>query len=340
MSELNKILKVLTLAAVIVISLQLISAYILWPTYNPSLGEITKRLKNTDVVFFSDSSDKNVAPSDGLRSEAISQVLANGISPYTLEAIAEPAYHLHTFQAFTKYISRLPHRPKLALYSINARSFSSEYYLRPGYVFPALCKELELGPVLFRAFIRPLHIFGWKYKEESFPHGTFPVTYEGKIIGTPNQLDALKGIKNPTDEQKKLWIEYAYGYPLTTEHPLIQSIKSIIRTAKLAGIEPLFYFTPVDISTGSKWFGSQFSTLISSRMDLIIKVIQEENGSYLDLSHSLTNSNYFNHHNIVAEHLTYLGRDFVGHTLAKKVNEILADKPATKFAIKMALDLD
>ena len=109
MSELNKILNVLTLAAVIVISLQLISASILWPTYNPTLGGITKRLKNADVVFFSDSTDKNVAPSDGQRTEAISQVLANGISPYTLEAIAEPAYHLHTFQAFTKYISRLPH---------------------------------------------------------------------------------------------------------------------------------------------------------------------------------------------------------------------------------------
>lgn len=277
--------------------------------------------EKTEILYLGDCTDYSPAKKEKDK-RAISQMLMDTNPHRRIKSITHPAYQLDIYLEFCRYIVKQGHRPQVIIIPINLRSFSPQWDRMPHYQF-----ELEkiilrggIGSRLLYAFYQPLSIFHYDFRritrEEYFNTSVFDGERQvGKIkdfvtVGPGENLEKII--------RKKLLLSYMYG--LEESHRKVKSMLEIARLLSAHHIRLIFYFTPIDIETGERYFPGRFARQIKRNVDLIDKLLAGQGVRVLDLSRGLGSDSFSCRHWVSpSERLREKGRLYV----ARQLNQLL-----------------
>jgi hypothetical protein len=119
-------------------------------------------------------------------------------------------------------------------------------------------------------------------------------------------------------ESRREWISCLYLYRLREDHPLIESLRVVSSSLRKAGVEPLFFVTPIDHETGTAWYGPDFRPRVSANVAVIQDVLSDCGARVIDMSFDL-GRDAFAYSTIPNEHLKEYGRRHVARRLAEAI---------------------
>jgi len=283
-----------------------------------------------EVIYFGDST-----LTYPLGQVTTGEILQEMLPNTTVGQIAHPAYNLDLYLHYVRYILRAPRRPRVVIVPINMRSFSPEWDMRPGYQFEEEKKTLALGPVLARILARPLAILGAFRSPISQAVFLNTTVYNGDTpIGTVadferlTEQDALGEHQRntefayhdvlPSEDDAAAMAQaliYRYMTGLTPDQRQLRAMREIARLGDEAGVQVLFYVTPVNYQQGQRFVGDAFRTALREKVDLVQSVLGgEPNASLLDLSFDLEAFAF-----VDMEHMREAGKTYVAEQLALAV---------------------
>jgi acetyl esterase/lipase len=280
-----------------------------------------------DVIYFGDST--LIYP---LGQVTTGEILQEMLPNATVGEIAHPAYNLDLYLHYVRYILRAPRQPRVIIVPVNMRSFSPEWDMRPGYQFEEEKKTLALGPVLARVLARPLAILGAFRSPISQAAFLNTTVYNGDTpIGTVADLervteqDALGELQRDTEfsyhdvlpseddaEAMAQALIYRYTTRLTPDHRQLRALREIARLCDKAGVQVVFYVTPINYQQGQRFVGDAFRTTLRGKIDLVQSVLAGgTDAPLLDLGFDLEAFAF-----VDMEHLRESGKTYVAEQLA------------------------
>ncbi|HOY09534.1 MAG TPA: hypothetical protein PLB05_05595 [Candidatus Omnitrophota bacterium] len=272
-----------------------------------------------DVIYFGDSTLNWTAPSDRLKLSM--PALLKALLPGSVVVkLVHPSYQMAIYKENLRFFILKKYYPKCVIFPINLRSFSPIWEWQPLWQFE---EEVTLINSMLEGWIwfyKPLTVFKLNHlKLTGYEYLRKKVYMGDKEVGRVRDFDNLDYF-TATDENIRRQMVVRYMYPLSEDHRFIRSMLEIVRMSKAAGIEPVFYITPIDFQTGVRYVGPAFTDQVEKNVAFIQQVLSAEGVEALDLSRSL-GTKYFSWPEDVPtvlypnEHLKLRGRIFVVENL-------------------------
>ena len=283
-----------------------------------------------DVIYFGDSTLKWTAPSDPARL-SMPALLKSLLPGSVVVKLVHPSYQMDIYRDNLRFFIRKGYYPRCAVFPINLRSFSPEWERQPLWQFE---DEASLINSMLQGWIRfykPLTVF--KLNRLRLSRYDYLHT---KVYMGDRDVGLVRDFDNPdyaefSDENMRRKLAFRYMYPLAEDHRFIRSMRDIVRLSRAAGIEPVFYITPIDCETGVRYLGAGFTAQAEKNVALIQRVLSAEGVQALDLSRSLGTRDFsWPEDNdppalYPNEHLKLRGRIFVAENLHRSTR--LKDLP-------------
>lgn len=247
--------------------------------------------QNADVIYFGDSTINWAAASD-VNQESMPGLLQRILPSARVAKITHASYQADVYEAYAQYLLRKGYRPKFVIIPINLRSFSPEWDQQPLWQFEQEKLTLAMKDTFWMKFYRPLAVF--KFFESRISRFFYEQThvFEGeKLIGKVCDFDNAS-FKVFSQQNMKNKLRFRYLGQVSAEH---RKIKSLVRTTEIlkkAGIEPVFYVTPVDWQTLEKNLGVKSITQVASNVSVISEALDKAGVPVLDLSRALPTSEF------------------------------------------------
>ncbi|MFH1379849.1 MAG: hypothetical protein ABII23_06185 [bacterium] len=276
-----------------------------------------------DIVYMGDSvllchnsKDKNKA--------YIPDMLRNVLKNRKITSIIGIAYQLDVYYAICRYIVSHQYPIKTIIIPINLRAFSTSWAQRPEYQFVKYKAIFKYDNFLFRIFFKPLRVFRainlTPISQEEYLK--LPVYYGNKIAGTVREYSDEKKFEAVTEENMKQKIIFHYMFSLDKKHPQLKSMMRLAKLLKKKNMRMVFYITPVDWQTCSRYIGNDFQMRVKKNIDVISDLLYEQNLSLLDLSFGLPSEAFDWEQNVYPnEHLSERGRMYIAEKLAVQLSE-------------------
>ncbi len=315
----KKVINNLLLLVIFILSIQIVIFYIFQIGVTPELLDLKKNLKSyPDVIYFGDSVSIFVAKSDTDKL-TLPQHIQQEIPRFIITTIIHGAYNLNDYANYSKLVSKSSVPPKIAVVSVNMRSFSPAWYKNPPYIFLKEHLFLTFDPFPVDAIYKPLyqlHVLDLLQKYNFINFSNSPIYNGGNFVGRLSSF--LKDDYGKSQEEKmKNKIMVNYMYSLSDEHELIKSMQFLAQRLNKKGIKVIFYITPIDYQNAEKYWGNDFKDILEKNIQVIKKVAEANSADYLDLSRSLdTNSFGWKEETYVSEHLNEKGRKLVSHAIS------------------------
>ncbi len=275
-----------------------------------------------DIVYFGDSTINWAAKSD-VNEESMPGLLQRLLPSSRVAKITHSSYQPAVYEAYAQYIVRKGYHPKYVIIPINLRIFSPEWDFQPLWQFEKEKWTLAIKDTFWMRFYRPLAVF--KFFDPRISRFDYEQTdvYDGEqLIGKVHDYDNHT-YQTMSDVNMKNKLRFRYMYPLSVEHRKIRALVHTAELLKSAGIEPVFYITPVDWQTMQKFLGAASVDRIAKNVGLINLALQKQGVVPLDLSRSLPTAEFSWREDgegpfYPNEHLRLRGRMFVvGNLVAK-----------------------
>ena len=276
-----------------------------------------------EIVYFGDSTI-NWAGEHDKNNADMPKLLRLLLPKMKILKISYPSYQMDVYAAYAQYIVQKGYHPKFVIVPINMRSFSPEWDRRPLWQFRKEQFVARHSNSLWMKFYQPLGVFkffesnisAWEYQQTKVYTGGALI---GKVKDFDNPLYA-----SPNDEKTKRQLLFRYMYDLTADHRKIKSMLHMVDVLKNNGIKVILYITPLDVQTGKKYLGDDFSQKLDKNVQLITSLLAGQGVPVLDFSKSL-DTKYFtwweNKKELYPnEHLQLLGRMFVVKNLVYKTD--------------------
>lgn len=309
--------KLLLLAAIVLV----VHGFIVWATteaFDPrtdaDLATIERAVSApTDVLFLSASVNWFTAPGDNDRRK-VSEILADELQVEVAE-IDHAAYHLGVFDGICRYSSRTGSSPERHwVVSVNLRSFSNHWLLRPRWRFDELSRflhgeEPSSSPVTDwtrRLIARPLRTFK-AIPDPKAQYLNAPVFDGDRRVGTVSDVESSV---EPLDH-----IIDRYAGTIHPDSERVQQLTALARCARQGGLRILFFVPPVDHEYCKAHYGDAFTERLRRNVTTLRGVLSDEGFELLDLSESLSSA-HFAHDGRPDEHLTEGGRQSLARSLA------------------------
>lgn len=322
-------LKLFLIAAAVLTVQVLISAL-----YPPELPAEILRLEQhlqsgDDIIFLGDST--LIYPTGEVTT---GEILQEFLPEQTIGQVAHPAYNLDLYRHYVDYITTFDPQPETVIIPINLRSFSPEWDRRPAYQFQVEKSVLRYGPLLSTIFYRPLDTFGGfdapirgdAFFDTPVFSGTTVIgqvaDFEERLGNDPVDAQALdvtsaynRGLPDGNEEETlETQLIYYYMGALSPGHRKIQSLLETGRQLKAAGIQPIFYITPINYQLGERFLGETFTRRVAENVARVNRVLRGEDIELLDLTFTL-DAYFF----VDTEHLTENGKAQVAEALAARI---------------------
>lgn len=312
----------LALLAGLVGGTQAAVAFWVWPVRSgelmPShLLKCVRRLdgcirSDVDIVMFGDSVLTHVPDKDTDR-RAISDILADLQPDLRVAAVHHPAFHLGVYDAMVRYILR-DGDPQLrfVVVPINMRSFSTSWHMEPRYQFEDLLWYLRYEGWGYRLAYRPLHVFKALAPSLSEPEfQDLPIYIDGKFDArVADYVD---------DESSRTGFRLHYMEQLNPDHPKLRALASLARVARDAGLEVVFYVTPLNLRYGETIEGTNLQTTVEANIRAVQSALSPFGQQALDLSAGIPPS-FFVSNRTAGEHLNEKGRRFVAREISAEIS--------------------
>lgn len=249
-------------------------------------------MKNkADIVYFGDSTINWAAKSD-INQESMPGLLQRLLPASRVAKITHSSYQPAVYEAFAEYMVRKGYHPRFVIIPINLRIFSPEWDRQPLWQFEKEKLTLAMKDTFGMRFYRPLAVFKFfDPRINRFDYEQTGVYDGGQLIGKVEDFDN-ETYQSISDDKMRNKLTFRYMYPISVDH---RKIKSIVHTAEVlkgAGIEPIFYITPVDWQTLERSLGPRSVARIADNVALINSVLEKQGIVPLDLSRSLPTSEF------------------------------------------------
>lgn len=316
----------LTTLGGLVIAAQLLSRVVYTGDEDANIVRMRQLLQDgVDVLYFGDSVNFIVDPDDD-DDRSISRMLDSLTPELSVAAIDHPAYHLRVFESFVDALAEQPRRPRAVVIPVNLRSFSPSWDRFPQYQFTDVRRELKYG-ILWRAVEKPLRTFHVldDFREVSWEtYETTPVYSGTKKVGVVRDFDN-PSYRRATRENRRNKFILEYMAAVSPDHRLLLALRRIAARARELNITPLFYLTPIDVETGTRFVGPSFTRQIEANAQTIRSQLKDVNPPPLDLSLSLPADRFHYASVYPNEHLDEAGRMFVAEQLAQSLQRLPPD---------------
>lgn len=293
----------------------------------PSIVKTFDRLEEdgTDIVYVGDSCLLNNAPGDKDRRK-LPEMLNDHLEGEEVSAIAHWAYHPEVFEGISHALTRWENPPKVMVFPINLRAFSTLWDRRPMFQLEEHKYFLRYMGTVERAAYRPLVIFDFievqPLSEAEF--GAVPVFIEGHQRGVV--ADYERPVLAYADRSEFFQDQFlnAYGYTLEAEHRKLQATVKTIQILKQKGVIPVVYIAPIDLENAAHFAGEGLVRRIEKNVTVVQEVLGAEGVQVIDLSFT-QESEAFYYQDTLNEYLDEAGRDEVSGILANYIREQLTE---------------
>ncbi len=291
------------------------------PRNRPPISEFYELINYFDkskqppaVLFFGDSVAERTSRDDQDIRTLSEFVKANLEDKFEVASISYSAFNIKIFYYFIKALEKMKNRPQTVILPINMRSFSPQWDLEPSWQFS---HEIDC----INSFITDQEQTTFNIERESISteeynaFDSLSVKYPLSPLDKIGQFRLLINAKPATDEQRKFRLSqifiFHYNYPLSIDHPKISFLEKALELLNRMNISVFTYITPINIESGIKYVGNEFSESIDSNIKVVKTVIKKHqakgNISFIDCSKILTPDHFF-HEDTLTEHLNEAGR--------------------------------
>ena len=336
------LLKFLILLALLLVG-QSVVAYIYPASVPEAIVHFQTLLdEQVDVIYMGDSTLWH--PTGSQTTAAMLQEL---LPNQTIGELSHAAYGMDIYASYITYLLRQEYRPKLIIIPINMRSFSPEWERRPGYQFTMEKRILNMGIPLTRFLGRPLRLFG-SYQtditQDEFLRSE--INNSGTPVGQVADFEDSVGLTASATQNTEQFVYYQElaadpDYPrlltyyfmnaLQPDHRKVRAMVEIVRALQTAGVDVLFYFTPVNVELGDLYIGEDFRRQFTANVDVIKAQIAAEGltegTQMLDFSYDLA-AYFFSD----TEHLRQPGKLYIAEQLATHIDPAAMVPVATQQA--------
>lgn len=294
-----------------------ISHYFIESIIPPEITSLRKiREQKTDILFMADSTNRTTIGNDS--KQAISEILQELVPELKVRDISHAAYNLNIYLEYVRNIVKQKNRPSIIIIPISIRSFSSSWDMKPDFQFEKEKLFLKYDSKLFDLFFKPLAVLKtFNLNTVTWDSYNKAPVYDGtKLICTVDKID------NPeigTWTWHELQTTWNYLGAINPEHRRLLALREISRLSRGAGIDVLYYITPVNYQFGVIYTGNRFTKQVKRNADLVNNVAASCNNSLLDLSQDLGITYFQNDGQRINEHLNFNGRRYVAERLAESI---------------------
>lgn len=249
------------------------------------LLDVYAKLK-AEIIYFGDSTINWASPSD-ISQESMSGLLQRLLPHVRVAKLTHASYQPDVYAAFAEYIARKGYNPRFVIIPVNLRSFSPEWDRQPLWQFEKEKLTLAMKDTWMMKFYRPLAVFKFFDPAISrFDYDQTPVFIDGKFAGRVRDYDN-PDYREISEEKMKKKLIFRYMYTLTARHRKVLSLVHAAAVFKSAGIEPVFYITPVDIQAIERVLGPASVGRVANNVGVIRTALAGQNAQLLDLSTAL-----------------------------------------------------
>lgn len=276
------------------------------------------------IIYFGDSVLDLRGPTD--KGKTIPEMLQDLLPVNFVRSVNHDAYKANEYLLICRYFFRKKYYPKLMIIPINLRSFSPSLYDNPArqfkYLKAALANDINL--YLFRLFPRPFFaIVNFIDPAITVEEYGNILVYDGeRSLGKIPDYDKLD-FRNCSIEDIEKDIICKYMYSLSNSQEKLAYLTDLVKLLKKENIGVVYYITPIDYETGTRYLGKRFIDKVNSNILVLQKIFKENNvENPLDLVFALKSDSFY-WEKSVYEHLDEKGRRLVAQEIAKMIKDDL-----------------
>jgi hypothetical protein len=286
-------------------------------------------IRSPDILFFNDSV-MGGHHADEART-GIDEMMAASLG-VTVRGVSGAGYTAVVYSRLAELAASAAHKSRLALFSINPRSFCSEWFFTADYwhsemagFLPLMSHRPGVGawlrwlPSRLAGFDLRAHAAG-EDRREAVPD------ISAYFRAKRRDLDMFNPVRPELNESevaiRRHFLENYMAVEVAAGHPMLAGISRTIEVFRASGVTVLAYVTPVDAQEAIRLTGPVFMDEFRRDVSEIRRTVEGAGATFLDLSEYL-DSGCFVDRDYACEHLNMRGRSAVAKALSAKARELL-----------------
>lgn len=285
--------------------------------------------RSPEVLFLGDSVVERISWGDSNRL-SLGQMLERELGQSRLGTISRSGYNPIVFYHLILALGRLKRKPRVLVLPVNMRCFSPQWDLNPLWQFT---REIEVLKRFTRGRASDLGL-GADPEEDPVLFERFDAA-EVDYPGTPYRrigefrsriLQKPVTVEETAFRLRQIFI-FHYLYPLDYGHRKLVFLRQAAKEIVAMGIQPFFYFTPINYQAGSRHVGELFLDRFQKNKAVVTAAVDLASGLFRkDYSLSLGSEFFFTDDN-ATEHLNDAGRETLCRWIAAETQNLLRSNP-------------
>jgi len=285
--------------------------------------------RSPEVLFLGDSVAERISWGDRNRL-SLGRMLERELGQSRLGTISHSGYNPAVFHHLILALGRLKRKPRVLVLPVNMRCFSPQWDLNPLWQFT---REIEVLKRFTQGRASDLRLEA-NPEEDSALFERFDAT-EVDYPDTPyrriGEFRSRIRQKPVTEEEtafrlRQIFI-FHYLYPLDHGHRKLVFLRQAAAEIVAMGIQPFFYFTPINYQAGGRYVGKWFLDRFQKNKVVVTAAADLASGLFWkDYSFSLGSEFFFTDDN-ATEHLNDAGREKLCRWIAAETQNLLRSNP-------------
>lgn len=280
---------------------------------SPSLERVRQVIEPRPEVFLlSDSVLGFRQENDG---DSLGDRIVSGLPGVRVGAWDGAGYTPELHSAVLEYALRQGYRPAAVVVSVNLRSFSELWDLRPQYQYSEMRARIKVGDFLIQGLQRPLSSYGIYAALEGVPRGErefheLELERDGRRLGRMDRILA--------SQDRKTLFSALYLYALDPGHRKVRALRAIAERCRSERIPLRIYVTPIDVDAGEREWGEGFRARIARNVAVLRDSLATQ-GAVLEDWSGLLRSEHFSYGAFPNEHLNGAGRELLARDVLRLI---------------------
>jgi hypothetical protein len=257
------------------------------------------------------------------------------LSGMNIYPVSGAGYTAVLFRDYAGLVAKARQRPHLAIISVNLRSFSDDWLFTPRWEYAAtaaylrlLADEASLGDMLHWVWSGqqdPAAFWLDRARLTATPYGELFQRLNGRRDAL--LAEAAPGL-SPEDLSRRTHFINNYMTQISPDHPMLGYLSDTAHRLTQAGVDVLFYLTPIDIQGGAQLVGKEFAATVADNSHIIVQTLRAAGAACLDLT-TLLPQDRFVDREYACEHLDLEGRRRVAEALAAAIGQTASGAAST-----------
>lgn len=259
--------------------------------------------------------------------DTIAEML-DGLTGLDIYPVSGAGYTAVLFREYAGLVAKAKKKPRLAIISVNLRSFSDDWLFTPRWEYAATTAYLRLLAEPPSPADLPSWIVSGQWDPAAYWQGrtqqsapSYAALFEELNAGREALLAAPPPGLSPEELDRRRHFIENYMTHVTPEHPMLGYLLDTAHRLERAGVAVLFYLTPIDVEGGRQLVGEALPANVAANSHVIMDALARSGASCLDLT-ALLPEDRFVDREYACEHLDLAGRRRVAGALAGAVKSL------------------